>query len=226
MDLQKVKGKKKEAVYIFVDSTKHYLLLSDSDFESITPLSKEISVKDVMQREGYTQMEECFHTFYEAACKIRQRYPELKPVHYTVMPITFKKSCAFVNTHHRNHVASQGCKYAVGVMDATHLVGVAIAGRPVSRRRDNGLTLEITRVCVIPGYKNACSLLYSRVLRIAKEMGYKTAITYTLKKETGSSLKAAGFFLFGESKGGSWNSPSRKRVDVWQEPKVIWKKVL
>lgn len=213
-------------VYAFVDSTKHYMLLSECDMKNIVSISPNDLVKDVIRKEGYMQLEQTFDSFYVAVCKIRQRYPDLKPVQYTVIPITFKEACTFVNIYHRHHAAPQGCKFAVGVMDATHLIGVAIAGRPVSRRQDNGFTLEITRVCVIPCYKNVCSLLYSRIVHIAKEMGYKNVITYTLKEETGSSLKAAGFFLFGESKGGSWNSPSRKRVDMRQKPKLIWRKNL
>ena len=90
------------------------------------------------------------------------------------------------------------------------LHGVAIVGRPVARLLDNGLTAEIYRVCT-DGTYNACSMLYGACARIAREMGYKRIITYTLVSEPGTSLKASGFTNCGETGGGDWNVPSRPR---------------
>ncbi|MBS1831245.1 MAG: hypothetical protein JST65_00950 [Acidobacteria bacterium] len=39
-------------------------------------------------------------------------------------------------------------------------------------------------------------------------------VTYTLPEEGGTSLRAAGFRCLGEAGGGSWNVPSRPRVDT------------
>jgi len=58
-----------------------------------------------------------------------------------IRPITFKDASAFVNKHHRHHAASQGCKFCVGLYAGDELRGVAIAGRPVARKFDNGVTL-------------------------------------------------------------------------------------
>lgn len=60
--------------------------------------------------------------------------------------------------------------------------GVAIVGHPVARKLDDGLTVEIYRVCT-DGTYNACSMLYGACARIAREMGYKRIITYTLVSE-------------------------------------------
>lgn len=117
-----------------------------------------------------------------------------------IRPITFKEASAFVNTHHRHHPASQGCKFCVSLYDAGVLIGVAIAGRPVARRLDDGFTLEITRVCTL-GNRNACSMLYGACCRIGKIMGYRKVITYILASELGSSLKASNFVLDCESAG-------------------------
>ena len=100
----------------------------------------------------------------------------------TIVPITFRKACEFVNKHHRHHKAPRGCKFAIGCDVNGHLVGVAIAGRPVSRILDDGTVLEITRVCT-DGTKNACSKLYGTVSRIGKLMGYEKVITYILESE-------------------------------------------
>jgi len=109
-----------------------------------------------------------------------------------IRPITFKSAVQFVNKYHRHHSASQGCKFCVGLYAGEQLRGVAVAGRPVSRRLDDGLTLEITRVCTL-GDKNACSQLYGAVCRIAREMGYTKVITYILSSEPGTSLLASNF---------------------------------
>ena len=75
------------------------------------------------------------------------------------------------------------------------LVGVAIVGRPVSRRLDDRFTLEINRNCVLDlAPKGTCSFLYSRAIKIWQTMGGKKIITYTLETESGSSLKAVNFF--------------------------------
>ena len=64
-----------------------------------------------------------------------------------VIPITLREANAFVDEHHRHHKATQGCKFALGLLNGETLCGAAICGRPVSRYLDNGLTLEITRLC-------------------------------------------------------------------------------
>lgn len=117
-----------------------------------------------------------------------------------IRPITFREASKFVNEHHRHHAASQGCKFCIGVYAGEDLRGVAIAGRPVSRRLDDGLTLEINRVCTL-GDKNACSMLYGACCRIAKNMGYRKVITYILESEPGTSLRAANFELQCENAG-------------------------
>ena len=71
-------------------------------------------------------------------------------------------------------------------------MGVAIVGRPVARRLDDGYTAEIVRTCTT-GTKNVNSLLCGACARIWKEMGGTKIITYTLETESGISLKAAGY---------------------------------
>jgi len=46
---------------------------------------------------------------------------------------------------------------------------------------------------------------------VAKDMGYKKIITYTLASEPGTSLKASGWVNVGEAGGGNWSVPSRPR---------------
>jgi hypothetical protein len=95
------------------------------------------------------------------------------------VPIHLREANAFVAQHHRHNKPTVGGKFAMGAAVDGKRVGVAIAGRPVCRRLDDGKTLEILRVCA-DGTPNACSFLYSRCARIARLMGYGRIITYTL----------------------------------------------
>jgi len=139
-----------------------------------------------------------------------------------VVPITYREACAFIERHHRNHRPPQGQVFAIAVAVGEKVVGVATAGRPVSRRLDDGWTLEVTRVAT-DGTRNACSKLYGAVRRAGKAMGYRKFVTYTLPEEGGASLRAAGWTLVGEAGGGNWNTPSRPRVDSdHQQVKFRW----
>ena len=127
-----------------------------------------------------------------------------------LVPIRLKDAQRFVREHHRHHTPPQGWRWGVGLMDAEHLVGVAMAGRPVSRMLDDGLTLEVTRCCT-DGTRNAASCLYGAVRRAAKALGYRRLVTYTMQGETGASLRAAGWVRDGDRRGESWSRPSRPR---------------
>lgn len=129
-----------------------------------------------------------------------------------VIPLSLKQANAFVEKYHRHHSSVVGHKFSIGALDNVgNIVGVAICGRPVSRMLDNGKIIEVTRLCT-DGTYNACSFLYSRCAKIAKDMGYEKIITYILESENGASLRASGWMLEQENAGGgSWNVPSRPR---------------
>lgn len=95
-----------------------------------------------------------------------------------IRPVTFRQAGAFVASLHRHNKPPRGHKFSVGLFDQERLVGVAMAGRPVARAIDNGLTLEINRTCT-DGTKNANSMLYGACRRAAWAMGYRRCITYT-----------------------------------------------
>lgn len=130
----------------------------------------------------------------------------------SIVPIDFDEACAFVRQYHRHHIPPIGHKFSVGVSAEGEIHGVAIAGRPVARHLDDGWTLEVLRVAT-DGMKNACSALYAACWRVARALGYRRLITYTLDTEPGTSLVAAGWRCIGKAGGGSWSVPSRPRVD-------------
>ena len=142
-----------------------------------------------------------------------------------IVPITFKEACKFVEDHHRHHQPSSGCKFCIGVADEDEKIrGVAMVGRPVNRMLDDGWTVEVNRVAT-DGCPNACSALYGAAWRVARAMGYRKCVTYTLPQEGGASLRGAGWKLIGETTGGSWSRKSRPRVDLHPtQQKFRWEK--
>ena len=126
------------------------------------------------------------------------------------VPISRAGANAFANKLHRHHVAAVGDKYRVAAADNGKIVGVVQVGRPVARALDDGQTVEVIRCCT-DGTHNACSFLYGKAAQIARLLGYKRIITYTLITEPGSSLLASGFKLDGLTDGGSWDCKSRPR---------------
>lgn len=130
-----------------------------------------------------------------------------------IVPLALSAANEFVRQYHRHHIAVVGHKFSIGVADeGGGLRGAAIVGRPVSRVRDDGLTLEVTRL-VTDGCENACSALYATAWRATKAMGYTRLGTYILVGEPGTSLKAAGWKCIASTPGRSWSVPSRPRVD-------------
>lgn len=137
--------------------------------------------------------------------------------------IEFAAAAAFVSQHHRHHTPPIGHLFSIGAYRGAALVGVVIVGRPVARGRDDGLTAEVTRLCVLGAEPNACSFLYGKACRAALAMGFRRIGTYTLARESGASLRAAGWIVISEVKGRSWDTPSRRRTDKHPtEDKLLW----
>lgn len=130
----------------------------------------------------------------------------------SLCPVSLDEANHFVMLHHRHHEPVAGHKFSVGAMQGGVLVGVVIVGRPVSRHLQDGWTLEVNRLAT-DGTKNACSLLYGAAWRVAKSLGYRRIITYTLPSEGGASLRAAGWRCAGEAGGRSWARTERPRTD-------------
>lgn len=127
-------------------------------------------------------------------------------------PCTLQEANDFVSALHRHHQPVRGHKFSLAAWKDGAMVGVAIIGRPVSRIRQDGVTLEVTRLCT-NGQRNACSFLYAASARAAFALGYQRIGTYALPDEGGASLRGTGWKLIGKRGGGTWNTPSRPRAD-------------
>lgn len=129
-----------------------------------------------------------------------------------LIPCELADANAFVSLHHRHHHAVQGHRFSLAASLDSSIVGVIVVGNPVARGRQDGWTLEVTRCCT-DGTRNTCSFLYGAAWRATRALGYRRLGTYTLLDEGGASLRAVGWTLVGRRGGGSWDRPSRPRID-------------
>jgi len=127
-------------------------------------------------------------------------------------------AAAFIRANHRHcPSAPAGWLFGIGCYNGRSLIGIAWVGRPTARALDDSITAEVQRLCADGGVapdlaKHACSMLYGASARAAKARGYRLIQSYIIDEEEGVTLRAAGWKLIGEGRGGgSWDTPSRRR---------------
>lgn len=147
----------------------------------------------------------------------------------TIVPCRLREATEFVANFHRHNLAPSIGLFSVGASDGERLVGVAIAGLPVSRvLMGDGVTLEVTRVCVMDDApKGSSCALYAACWRAARALGYQRLITYTLQTESGASLRGAGWRVIAEraprTDAKQWtNRPGREWQTVVGQAKFLW----
>lgn len=129
-----------------------------------------------------------------------------------LQPVTYAEACDFIKWFHSHHLPPQGWLFGIAVNDGSIIRGVVTVGRPVARMNQDGYTAEVTRCCT-DRTPHAASKLYAAAWRACRAMGYKRLLTYTLASESGTSLKAAGWRVVGQTQGGSWSRDGRPRID-------------
>lgn len=155
-----------------------------------------------------------------------------------IVPCSIQDAKEFVRQFHRHREPPLSGLFAAACAETSvcrevditaragegRVCGVAIVGRPAARGLQDGWTAEITRVAT-DGTRNACSMLYAACWRAARALGYRRLITYTLKSESGVSLRAAGWVVVGETNGRSWSCPARPRIDKYPtQDKFRWER--
>ena len=108
-------------------------------------------------------------------------------------------------------------------------IGWCLVGRPGSRVLQARGWVEVTRVAVPEGARNACSMCYGAAARWARRQGHRI-LTYTRIDEPGASLRGAGWQLLampsdrlpGVVEAGQWSRPSRPRAQNERVDKVRW----
>lgn len=151
-----------------------------------------------------------------------------------IAPITQAEAKRFIARNHRHNDPSLCAVFVVGLKCSDELVGVAMCGLPKARRLMDGETLEVTRTCTDGSY-NSNSMLYGACSRVAKSLGYKRLVTYTLETESGASLKASGWTMdetLRNHNPDGWKTNGKGIRDLFgnlrmpDEPKVRWWKHL
>lgn len=102
---------------------------------------------------------------------------------------------------------------------------MAITGNPVARGLMDGVTAEVTRLCVLDDApRNTCSRLYGACWRAWRAMGGQRLITYTLNEENGAAVRGAGFRVVAQVRPRPWNHAGRTRDvhPVHALPKQRW----
>lgn len=108
-------------------------------------------------------------------------------------PITLAEARRFVAEHHSHNDPPIGWIVGTSVVtEAGDRIAVGMLGRPTGRGAQDGATAEVTRVAT-DCTRNACSMVYGALVRVAEGLGYTRVITYTLGSECGSCVAAAGF---------------------------------
>ena len=166
---------------------------------------------DESKFEGVTKINDHEFEFHNAHC-FKIDVPQIGSAQAIYYDVAALKACC-------EH------KFSIGVSENGALVGVAICGRPVARRLDDGYTLEVNRLCT-DGTPNVCSILYAAAYRAARAMGYNRVVTYILDTENGASLKAAGYTCEGRAGGLEWNgAKAPKQADQYpRQMKTRWVK--
>jgi hypothetical protein len=153
-----------------------------------------------------------------------------------IIPTTLRKANDFVAVYHRHSLrtARNGGKFAIAAAEENKIVGIAIVGNPLSATLMDGFTAEVLRTCILPDApKNCNSLLYGACRRIWFEMGGKKIVTYNLTKESGASLRGAGWKMVATIKGHdptTWGkidhlTKTRQTQQIYSQAKHRWESV-
>lgn len=142
-------------------------------------------------------------------------------------PVTLAEANEFVANFHRHNRPTLGGRFAIGLEQSGELVGVAIVGRPIARQIEHHYTAEVLRTCTNEkAEKGSVSKLYAACWRAWRAMGGTRLITYTLKTESGASLRGAGWTLIGEvkpiTKSNGWLTRHREWQPVMGQQKLRW----
>lgn len=152
-----------------------------------------------------------------------------------LLPIPIKRALRWCKLTYRRLPKVTGGMWAIAVLRGDDVRGIAVVGRPNAQALESRdlpqPRLQVLRVAVLEGdaslsgHKGACSMLYAACARAARAMGCEDMWTYIHDDEPGTSLRAAGWIedTEHESKGGSYDRPSRRRAaPVEGGRKVRW----
>lgn len=143
------------------------------------------------------------------------------PVEIRAIGITSARAAC--DRWHSHHEPSIGGLFALAAWVGDRCVCVAIVSRPVARALDNGSTAEVVRLASDGSTRGAASAVLRACVRESAARGYSRVISYTLLGEVGACYRAARWRPTHVTRGGHWDTPSRRRRPSAQPGrKVRW----
>ena len=130
-----------------------------------------------------------------------------------VVPATVKAVVPWINARHRHLKRLKGGLLACAISrgEPHEWCGAGVVANPAQVWQGTGRCV-ISRVCVVEGVQNGCSMIYGALAGAVRSLGYVEVWTYTLPEEPGTSLRAAGFVDMGMSAGGEHDREGRPRL--------------
>lgn len=143
-------------------------------------------------------------------------------------PYPVKYAREWIVKVHRRIPQLTGAMWCIGLWEGVEMRGLAVVGRgarmldvPAGDRIE---TLIVSRVAVVDGTPNGCSMLYGACSRAARAMGTSGLATYIHEDEPGTTLIAAGWIRDEKPTSGGEHSrekrPRKKALDA--KPKIRW----
>lgn len=140
-----------------------------------------------------------------------------------VRAVTIAGAQAAVDRWHSHHEPPVSGLFALAAWVGDRCVCVAIVSRPVARGLDNGTCAEVVRLASDGSTRGAASLTLRACVREAAARGYTRLVSYTLLGEIGACYRAARWRPVAVTRGGQWDTPSRRRKPAKQPGrKVRW----
>lgn len=110
-----------------------------------------------------------------------------------IRPVGLDDANLFITEHHRYLGRLHRCRFGLQAFHRGQVVGVILTTPPTNNKVDDGVTLEIARLCTHLAPYQTASALVSRVCRIAKLMGFERVITYVDAEQAGISYTSVNF---------------------------------
>ncbi len=140
-----------------------------------------------------------------------------------VRPIGIASARAACDRWHSHHEPSIGGLFALAAWVGDQCVCVAIVSRPVARGLDNGSTAEVVRLASDGSTHGAASAVLRAYVSECAARGYARVVSDTLLGEVGACYRAARWRPTHVTRGGHWDTPSRRRRPSAQPGrKVRW----
>ena len=139
------------------------------------------------------------------------------------MLVSLASAHAACDRWHSHHESAVGGLFALSAWVDGRCVCVGVVSRPVARMLDNGTTCEVVRLASDGTVRGAASATLRACVREAVARGYRRVVSYTLLGEVGACYPAARWRPVAMTRGGQWDTPSRRRKPAKQPGrKVRW----